>query len=70
MLQAFRRIVFLCIEIDVQHRTFHPVLFQLVHSQSFKKFTLPFEVSFKRRYQQTLPKATRAAEKIIPATVY
>ena len=52
------------IEVDMKHRIFQPVLFQLLHGQSLEQFFMSQEIMFKRGYKQTLAEPSRTAQKV------
>ena len=64
-IQTFQRVIVLNIKIEMQYRMLYPILFQLFHSQSFKQFLFPLEISLQGRNEQTLSKTARTTQEVI-----
>ena len=52
------------VEINMEHRIFEPVLFQLLHGQSLEQFFMSQEVVFKRGDKQTLAEPSGTAQEV------
>ena len=68
--EAFRVFILFGVQIQMQHRPFHPVFFQLFYRQPFEQFALAFEVGFEGGDQQAFAETARAAEEVVTATIY
>ena len=64
-IQIFRLYVSAGVQIQMQHRIFNPVLFQLFHRQAFEKVLLAREICIHRGYEKAFAKPARTAEEII-----
>ena len=65
LLQCRRRIIFLRVQIQVQHRILRPILLQFLHGQALEQLFLALEIGFQRTQKQALAKPARAAQKNI-----
>ena len=65
--QRLRRIILARIQVQMQYRVLHPVLFQLLYRQSFKQLPLSLHISFDRGKQQAFAEPAGTAQEIITA---
>ncbi len=63
--KAFPILIILCVEVEVKHRSWLPVVGKLVNRQTLEKLSLSLEISLQCGYEQTLPEPPGAAQKII-----
>ena len=52
------------IQIQMEHRTLHPILLQPFQCQSYKKFPFTLKIGFERRDKQTFPETTGTTQEI------
>ena len=62
--QLLRCIIFLGIQIQMQHRILLPGLFQISYGQAFEQFTPALKIRLQRGKQKTLAETPRTAKKI------
>lgn len=62
MVQFVNIKMFRLTHIEMQHRIFDPLFFQLLDSQPFEKFFTSLEVTLERADQQGFPESSRTAE--------
>ena len=65
LLKGFLRVIFTCIEIEVENRILPPFFLQSIDGQSFEKLLLPLEVCLQSADQKALAEPARTAQKII-----
>ena len=64
LLKGFLRVIFTCIEIEVENRVLPPFFLQSIDGQSFEKLLLPLEVCLQSADQKALAEPARTAQKI------
>ena len=65
--QGIGVLVLTCVQVEVQHRVFFPILLQLLHGQSFEQLLLALEIRFQRGDQQAFAEAAGTTQEIILA---
>ena len=70
LIQTLRSIILLDVQIQMQNRISDPVLFQLLHRQTFKQLLLTLKVSFQGRDEQALSETSRTAQEVVTSGLY